>query len=194
MSGQTSSTRRPRLQMAVRCSFPRPWRRSWHGRRWLSQCTHRFLLTSPPTRSAPRIDPRLRVLRRGVLRRHRQHRRGQGRATGPGRRGRGRHRHQRQPGGGRTGRPPVAGPLDRHSSRGDRTPTSSPTTTTCATAPDRCYHCKTELYTQLEGLAERLGVAVIAQRRQRRRPGRLSPRHDGRQRASRGQPAGRVRV
>ena len=28
-------------------------------------------------------------------------------------------------------------------------------------APDRCYHCKTELYTQLEGLAERLGVRVI---------------------------------
>lgn len=28
-------------------------------------------------------------------------------------------------------------------------------------APDRCYHCKTELYTQLAGLAERLGVAVI---------------------------------
>lgn len=29
-------------------------------------------------------------------------------------------------------------------------------------APDRCYHCKTELYTQLEGLAAELGVAVIA--------------------------------
>jgi uncharacterized protein len=28
-------------------------------------------------------------------------------------------------------------------------------------APDRCYHCKTELYTQLEGMAEKLGVAVI---------------------------------
>jgi uncharacterized protein len=28
-------------------------------------------------------------------------------------------------------------------------------------APDRCYHCKTELYTQLDGLAERLGVAVV---------------------------------
>lgn len=28
-------------------------------------------------------------------------------------------------------------------------------------APDRCYHCKTELYAQLEGLAEKLGVAVI---------------------------------
>jgi uncharacterized protein len=27
--------------------------------------------------------------------------------------------------------------------------------------PDRCYHCKTELYTQLEGLAERLGVAMV---------------------------------
>lgn len=29
-------------------------------------------------------------------------------------------------------------------------------------SPDRCYHCKTELYTRLEGLAEELGVAVIA--------------------------------
>lgn len=28
-------------------------------------------------------------------------------------------------------------------------------------APDRCYHCKTELYTRLDGLADRLGVAVI---------------------------------
>jgi len=28
-------------------------------------------------------------------------------------------------------------------------------------APDRCYHCKTELYTQLGGLRERLGVAVV---------------------------------
>jgi uncharacterized protein len=27
--------------------------------------------------------------------------------------------------------------------------------------PDRCYYCKTELYTQLDGLAERLGVAVV---------------------------------
>lgn len=27
-------------------------------------------------------------------------------------------------------------------------------------ASDRCYHCKTELYTQLDGLAERLGVQV----------------------------------
>jgi uncharacterized protein len=28
-------------------------------------------------------------------------------------------------------------------------------------AGDRCYHCKTELYTQIEGLTERLGVDVI---------------------------------
>ncbi len=28
-------------------------------------------------------------------------------------------------------------------------------------APDRCYHCKSELYTQLDGLAPRLGVAVV---------------------------------
>lgn len=29
-------------------------------------------------------------------------------------------------------------------------------------APDRCYHCKTELYAQLEGMAEPLGASVIA--------------------------------
>ena len=28
-------------------------------------------------------------------------------------------------------------------------------------APDRCYHCKTELYTQLDGLKERFGVAEV---------------------------------
>jgi uncharacterized protein len=28
-------------------------------------------------------------------------------------------------------------------------------------APDRCYHCKTELYMQMEGVAERLGVAAM---------------------------------
>lgn len=28
-------------------------------------------------------------------------------------------------------------------------------------APDRCYHCKTELYTQLDGLVPRLGVNVV---------------------------------
>ncbi|MGD9721751.1 MAG: ATP-dependent sacrificial sulfur transferase LarE [Pirellulales bacterium] len=28
-------------------------------------------------------------------------------------------------------------------------------------APDRCYHCKTELYSQLAGMVERLGVAVV---------------------------------
>jgi uncharacterized protein len=27
--------------------------------------------------------------------------------------------------------------------------------------PDRCYHCKSELYTRLAGLADRLGVAVV---------------------------------
>jgi uncharacterized protein len=28
-------------------------------------------------------------------------------------------------------------------------------------APDRCYHCKTELYTQLDGLGERFGVKWV---------------------------------
>jgi pyridinium-3,5-biscarboxylic acid mononucleotide sulfurtransferase len=27
--------------------------------------------------------------------------------------------------------------------------------------PDRCYHCKTELYTRIDGMAERLNVAVV---------------------------------
>jgi uncharacterized protein len=31
-----------------------------------------------------------------------------------------------------------------------------------ANAPDRCFHCKTELYTQLSALTKRLGVEVIA--------------------------------
>lgn len=31
-----------------------------------------------------------------------------------------------------------------------------------ANARDRCFHCKTELYTKLRGLADRLGVAVLA--------------------------------
>ena len=30
-----------------------------------------------------------------------------------------------------------------------------------ANASDRCYHCKAELYTQISGLAERLGVRVV---------------------------------
>jgi pyridinium-3,5-biscarboxylic acid mononucleotide sulfurtransferase len=30
-----------------------------------------------------------------------------------------------------------------------------------ANAPNRCFHCKTELFTELRGLAQRLGVAVI---------------------------------
>lgn len=31
-----------------------------------------------------------------------------------------------------------------------------------ANGPDRCYHCKSELYGKLDGLAERLGVTAIA--------------------------------
>ena len=31
-----------------------------------------------------------------------------------------------------------------------------------ANQPDRCFHCKTELYTHLDGLTEELGVAVVA--------------------------------
>lgn len=28
-------------------------------------------------------------------------------------------------------------------------------------SPDRCYHCKTELYTQLDGIIQKLGVSVV---------------------------------
>jgi uncharacterized protein len=31
-----------------------------------------------------------------------------------------------------------------------------------ANAPDRCYHCKTELYTRLRAVADELGLAVLA--------------------------------
>ena len=34
-----------------------------------------------------------------------------------------------------------------------------------ANTPDRCYHCKSELYSQLGNIAERLGVASRRQRR-----------------------------
>ena len=30
-----------------------------------------------------------------------------------------------------------------------------------ANSPDRCYHCKTELYTQLDGVTKQLGVAAV---------------------------------
>jgi pyridinium-3,5-biscarboxylic acid mononucleotide sulfurtransferase len=31
-----------------------------------------------------------------------------------------------------------------------------------ANAPDRCYHCKSELYTQLDQLADRIGMKIVA--------------------------------
>ena len=43
----------------------------------------------------------------------------------------------------------------------------------------RCYFCKTELYDQIEGRLPELGVRVDLQRRQPRRPGRLSARPEG---------------
>ena len=86
---------------------------------------------------------------------------GQGGADGPGRPRRGRHWRQRQPGGRRTRPVPRTRPADRHPprSRSDRR-TASPGY--AANAPDRCYFCKAELFLQVEKLAERLGVAVVA--------------------------------
>ena len=49
-----------------------------------------------------------------------------------------------------------------------------------ANKPDRCYHCKTELYSQLGQDARAAGRGRGRQRRERRRSGRLSPRHAGR--------------
>ena len=49
-------------------------------------------------------------------------------------------------------------------------------------APDRCFHCKTELYEQLRPQADRARHRSDRQRRQRRRPRRLPPRHAGRRR------------
>ena len=40
--------------------------------------------------------------------------------------------------------------------------------------PDRCYHCKIEILTQLQRLADRLRLAVRGRRRQQRRPSRIS--------------------
>ena len=69
-----------------------------------------------------------------------------------------------------------AGPIDRHSARGvaDRRIRRIPTY--LRNASDRCYHCKTELYTQLDGVAERLRAGRVRQRRESRRSGRLSAR------------------
>ncbi|HVA50970.1 MAG TPA: ATP-dependent sacrificial sulfur transferase LarE [Pirellulales bacterium] len=51
-------------------------------------------------------------------------------------------------------------------------------------APDRCFHCKTELYTQLEGLTEELGVQVVVNGanlddRGDYRPGMIAARQHG---------------
>ena len=51
-----------------------------------------------------------------------------------------------------------------------------------ANSPQRCYFCKTELYTRLTALAQAEGYAWVAKRRKHRRPGRLPPRYAGRRR------------
>ena len=57
-----------------------------------------------------------------------------------------------------------------------------------ANPANRCYFCKTELYDQLEPLATKLGLAVIANGSEHRRCRRLSPRYGRRWRAPRASP------
>ena len=59
--------------------------------------------------------------------------------------------------------------------------------------PDRCYFCKTELFVEVEKLAARLGVAVVADGSNRDDRGEHRPGHPRRRRAAGPQPAGRVR-
>ena len=60
-------------------------------------------------------------------------------------------------------------------------------------SPDRCYHCKTELYLQHQGPAAALAGGRDRQRCQCRRSVRLPARHAGRQGTAGAQPAGRMR-
>ena len=57
-------------------------------------------------------------------------------------------------------------------------PTNSPIPITSKNDGSRCYFCKDELYGQIEAAAAEAGVRRDLQRRQPRRPGRLSSRPD----------------
>ena len=59
--------------------------------------------------------------------------------------------------------------------------------------PERCYHCKTELFGLLQHVAEVQRARARRRRQQRRRPGRLPPGFPREGRVRRGQPASRGR-
>ena len=59
---------------------------------------------------------------------------------------------------------------------------------------DRCYHCKTELFTQVEQIAERMDVAVVADGSNRDDHGEHRPGLRAAKDQQGPQPAGRVRV
>ena len=61
-------------------------------------------------------------------------------------------------------------------------------------APDRCYHCKTELYTQLDGLVERYPGATIVNGANLDDRGDYRPGHDGGPRACGSQSVDRMRT
>ena len=89
---------------------------------------------------------------------------------------------------------PGVGRADRRSARRDFEPTSSPIPHYVANGPDRCYHCKTELYEQLDELAERLGVAVIVNGANADDLGDYRPGMRAAGEHARAQPARRVRI
>ena len=62
-----------------------------------------------------------------------------------------------------------------------------------ANPANRCYHCKTELYTHFAALARERGIRGHRRRQQCRRSWRLSPRAPGGARVRRHQPARRCR-
>ena len=62
-----------------------------------------------------------------------------------------------------------------------------------ANNPDRCYHCKTELFTRVEELAERLDVAVVADGSNRDDHGDYRPGIACSRRQTSKKPLGRVR-
>ncbi len=61
-------------------------------------------------------------------------------------------------------------------------------------APDRCLHCKTELYTELTTVAEQLGLAVLVNGANLDDLGDYRPGHGGRQELSGSEPAGGLRA
>ena len=100
---------------------------------------------------------------------------------------------ERQPGRRRVGRGRRTGPADRHPSRGRSKRANCPFPHIAPNQADRCYHCKTELFAQVEQVAERLGVAVVADGSNRDDLGDYRPGRKAAGENERHEPAGRVR-